>query len=155
MQVATGWRICLWLGLVFSSYCTNSRYCLDVSNVANNEGVRNVRNVKTAGSKLPLPFVGTISHGEPGVCLREPRSDSMSSCRWILHEDAKHFKMLHHLFIRFHNQHSSTFRTLYLLILSIFVRAFTHTETAEEAVLQHSESWQTCRSKNAISVGCV
>lgn len=22
-------------------------------------------------SKLPLPFVGTISHGEPGVCLRE------------------------------------------------------------------------------------
>lgn len=80
-----------------------------------------VRNVKTAGSKLPLPFVGTISHGEPGVCLREPRWDSMSQCSWMLQEDAKHFKMLHHVFIRSHNQHSSTFWTLALLILSVFV----------------------------------
>lgn len=113
MQVATGWQICLWLGLVFSSYCTNSRYCLDVSSYQK-------RRPPKASETSKLQAVSFLYR-----LLAQSRMGSQEyvyvnlggiPCRWMLQEDAKH-----HVFIRSHDQHSSTFWTLALLILSVFV----------------------------------
>lgn len=121
MQVATGWQICLWLGLVFSSYCTNSRYCLDVSSCQKRRPPKASETSKLQAVSFLYRLLAQSRMGSQEYVYVNLGGIPCHNVDECYRKMQKHFKMLHRVFIRSHNQHSSTFWTLALLILSVFV----------------------------------